>query len=120
MDRQEWDSVHGDVLRTLARYLPVGMEGVAAAQARGVEAVLVRDRATRTAVAEETRPSLREVRDMVLEHRPDGRRSSLSPPRCPVCRRSPGSGDGQVWPCRVWSAGVALGVVNDEDAPSRR
>ena len=115
MSPQRWAGMESEITDCLARYLPIGMEGVAAAQARGLLTVLGQSTRSRSPVTEEARAGFRAVREMALEHRPSGRRRSRR--ECPVCRSAPSSSSAAAWPCRVWDSALAIGVVAPEDAP---
>ena len=104
-----------EITDCLARYLPVGLEGVAAAQAQGLIAALGGPGGSREQgpVEEVTRSGFRAVREMALEHRPSVRVRSRR--ECPVCRSGPTSFSGTPWPCRVWNSALAIGVVSAQD-----
>lgn len=108
----EQSSIEREIRATLIRHLPIGLEGVGAAQTRAILDVLRRRTVHpyRTLVDTDARSGMRLLRAAALRHRdsvlrhPDGART------CGICRE----GDRlAAWPCPVWSAAVLLRLVHE-------
>lgn len=108
--------IEQELLSVLTRHLPVGMEGIAAAQADATFDLLHRRMAHRyrVFVDENARGGMQALRQTANEHR-DSTTTGLAGRACGRCRGS--SGDPEPWPCPVWRVAVLLGVARDRPPP---